>query len=395
MEFKQETFLKNSEILLMIELLKWQQGNVINKRSKLYTSIGENSIDFNRFISLVESHRVQNHIYLAANELNIFPKDILCKFEAVKSASDKFALKQAYELKKISDLCHKNNIKFTVLKGLPLSKSLYGDISIRASRDIDILVQDKDLYKVIKAFEKSYLALTPINNKLEDIKRYCPHIEYKSRATGILVEVHWKLFNYDFQGPSFFDFAKKNLIYEELLGARFYTYNFKCNFLYCLIHGSKHRWSRLLWLCDIAAFSNKSEFDIDEIIALAQTFKVTRLVLNSFYLSRVILGIPQKLEIKKMTASNIKYVRTALRLINSNTISVRKDGFIERSKDKITQLKSDFSLQKGFKYKSNVLVKNFITVYDIDIIKLPKRIIFLYIFLHPILAFVRWHKSKK
>ncbi|MEX6013361.1 nucleotidyltransferase family protein [Mammaliicoccus sciuri] len=58
------------------------------------------------------------------------------------------AKKQLTIINDIVNQFKNNNIKFALLKGIPLSIMSYQDISVRLSNDIDILVRTKDLEKV-------------------------------------------------------------------------------------------------------------------------------------------------------------------------------------------------------------------------------------------------------
>ena len=57
-------------------------------------------------------------------------------------------LKLSGEMENISELFMENNIRSLFLKGPVIALDLYGDVSLRTSKDLDILLSINDLDKV-------------------------------------------------------------------------------------------------------------------------------------------------------------------------------------------------------------------------------------------------------
>lgn len=51
------------------------------------------------------------------------------------------------EMERINKLCNENEIRMIFLKGPVLSQDLYGDISLRTSCDLDVLIPMQNLEK--------------------------------------------------------------------------------------------------------------------------------------------------------------------------------------------------------------------------------------------------------
>ena len=91
-------------------------------------------------------------------------------------------------------LLNENNINLLILKGPVLGVNLYGDVSLRTSSDLDILIPIKDLEKVENLLLKlGYEKDDYIQTVLNDWKWRHHHITFFHPQKGIKLEIHWRL----------------------------------------------------------------------------------------------------------------------------------------------------------------------------------------------------------
>jgi hypothetical protein len=79
--------------------------------------------------------------------------------------------------------------------------------------------------------------------------------------------------------------------------------------LFLCIHGTKHRWERLIWLCDLAAFIQTSkELDWPKVMDQVENLGIKRMVSLSLLLVRDLLGVhlPQEVKSRIMEDSGIQ-----------------------------------------------------------------------------------------
>jgi len=386
------------ELYLIIQLLKYQ----INKDTALNKQIGslvaDSSINFDEFLRLTKFHKVYTHIYEVAKELDCFPNEVIKKLRVLNVDNARKSLTQTYELKKLNKLFAEKNINFTVLKGQLLSVLLYKNTTQRSSKDIDILIEEDDIEKTVSIFEKDYTNLVPTDLPLKFIKPYTNHFSYKNKETNVIIEVHWKLFNNEYLALGFTESAKHSIVQTNISQVDFNRFSFNYKMLYCLMHGAIHQWFRLFWIRDMAQFCNNDEFNIVDILELAERFRVTRSVVSSLLLCNELFGVPEINEEMKLRLLNDRKIGTLLSLnlkaINGSKIHAGNCSFIERIQNKYKQLINSLLLQKGWKYKIAAFKKHFVSSNDIERFPLPERLFFLYIFLHPIFATVRWYRLR-
>ncbi|NJP38025.1 nucleotidyltransferase domain-containing protein [Alkalicoccus luteus] len=154
------------------------------------------------------------------------------------------------EMVKLNDCFNKNKLKALHLKGLLLSQKLFGDLSLRSTSDIDLLVSLSDLEgaeELLKAI--GYKEQVYFSRRLNDWKWRHHHSTFISEE-GLKVELHWRLHPGPGKEPSF------QALWEQremiiIAGNAFFMPGSDHLFQFLIMHGARHGWSRLRWLYDI------------------------------------------------------------------------------------------------------------------------------------------------
>ena len=155
------------------------------------------------------------------------------------------------ELCALVDLLGSHGVPVIPYKGPVLATTVYGNLTLRQSGDLDILVRPQDaqqattllLSRGYRRWEHRPATLFPGFRKVEEL----------IRADGqVLVELHQKITSGTFFFPlhpgrlwarveevSLDNTRVRSLPPEELL-------------VVLCVHGAKHHWSRLGWICDVA-----------------------------------------------------------------------------------------------------------------------------------------------
>lgn len=135
-------------------------------------------------------------------------------------------------------------------KGPVLSESIYADFSLRRFRDLDILVRPNDLHDaeavlVERGFEPK--------RELTENQKQLLMTNGRQRTMekgGILVELHPRISTPDppFEVATLFERAGS----VDLAGDSIPAIEPADNLLVLSVHGTRHRWNQLKWICDIA-----------------------------------------------------------------------------------------------------------------------------------------------
>ena len=205
-------------------------------------------------------------------------------------------------------------------KGPVLSAVAYGDPSLRRAGDLDILVREDDLSAVCHTLtESGFRELTERTTgrpmtAAEDRahRRYQCEYAFVRASDQVVVEPHWAI------APSALAVA---LDYPGLwararpvamLGREILSLAHEDLLVLLSVHGSKHEWSQLRWICDLAALIERQpQIDLESALVRARAQGCGRMLLVGLGLTRRVLGM----ELLPIIRRELEGDRTALALV--------------------------------------------------------------------------------
>lgn len=166
--------------------------------------------------------------------------------------------------REVLDVLADVEVDVIVLKGTPLALDAYGDPTVRAPRDIDVLVRPDSTARAVQALRSAGLDWfgwkapeDPDRPPVESgaIER-APHLPMLRDVTlvrdGLQVEVHWRLFPNSRLlpvDPRWLSRPRQ----LEMQGGSVPSLPLSTQWLYILVHGSNHLWPLMKWLADVPA----------------------------------------------------------------------------------------------------------------------------------------------
>ena len=157
------------------------------------------------------------------------------------------------ELIKLSNLLDDNGIQFMAIKGPTLSQLAYGDVISRQYVDLDILVEEKNLYLATKILVKQNYSTSHSIDLLKN-KNYCildNDFSIYSPNKSTHIELHWRLFRKKISSNIGFNDYYNSKLNVLLNQNSISTLSLENLLVYLCIHGAKHSWERIEWLNDI------------------------------------------------------------------------------------------------------------------------------------------------
>jgi hypothetical protein len=172
-----------------------------------------------------------------------------------------------------SDLLLPQRVDHAFIKGSTLSDEYYGDPYLRQYRDIDILMGQEAVFNIGSALLREGYEVTnsvwdgmPVAD-LSALAQYCAVLEVRSPA-GISVELHQRL---DHSGCVFkmdvLSHARRKTLGFDFEGS---VLPFAYHYVYAIFHHSRHRWSSLHWVADLAAMGRLAKENQREIVPFAE-----------------------------------------------------------------------------------------------------------------------------
>ncbi|MGM0883166.1 MAG: nucleotidyltransferase domain-containing protein [Bacillota bacterium] len=237
----------SNELSFMLFILRDVQ-ELDEERIREYTS----NMKWNSFIQLTLHHRVYPIVYLKLNQIrsSLIPAEIM---ELLRYHYNSNILKMMQLTKEMSKICGKlsdNGIRTLLLKGPTLAIQLYGEMSHRTSKDLDILLDVEDV-------ERAQEIMIQLGYEIEDKdalnhnwKNKYHHFGYRHKEHSVQVEIHWRLNPNSSVSHSFNQlWGRKTKV--DLLNQSFYCLGKEDLLYYLADHGARHAWFRLRWLMDI------------------------------------------------------------------------------------------------------------------------------------------------
>jgi hypothetical protein len=350
--------------------------------------------NWTKLIALSERHKLLPQLYKRIKEISLFipieiPSELIDKYHS----QTEYVIRLASEGIRISCLLNQRGISNILLKGPFLSDQIYGDIAIRPSRDIDILVLPEFVEKVQEVlFEEGYRMVYPdftLSEKQKSFyKKHKNQFAFRKPDKGILIEVHWRLFSQSSLLPIPTDKVFSESQERIIAGKSVRVLSPNQNFEFLCLHGSIHQWFRLLWLRDITQLLGQGKVNIDEVLLQAKKHNNEKPILQAIILTNHFFGTSYP--INQKTEDEVKSIVThaAIAIISDEKFTLSHK--FTRFRMPIYKMK----LKPGFFYKIScwsILQPNF---NDWKMVKLPDYLFFLYFPLRPFIWFYTFYIRK-
>ncbi len=178
------------------------------------------------------------------------------------------------------------------LKGPALAQQLYGDAAMRDSLDLDLLVPSSGVELAAAVLgEHGYRMESELSwLGLPRMVATSTEVTYR-HDSGTGVDLHWA------SAPSDHPFAIpaqrlwSSTTTVAIAGRPVPVLSAECQLVYLAIHGTRHCWTKLRWLCDLAMLvSGQPSIDWSEVRAIADEAQASRALALGMCLAQDLLG---------------------------------------------------------------------------------------------------------
>ena len=248
---------------------------------------------------------IYRHLKAAAADL--VPPAFLAELEQANLRNAAWNLLLTAELVRLLSLFEATGIAALPFKGPALAAQVYGDLSLRQFRDLDLLIHPEDfsLAKEI-ILKQGYRPLLNLSGDQEKaLLRTMHHLEFLEENHGMLVELHWAISKWwaplAVGDPGWWERAQ----FITLSGKRALGFSPEDTLLIHCVHGATHCWDRLGWILDVAALLDTFQnLKWAEVINLARETRSERLLFLGLKLARYLSPAPLHAEVDKMMHSD-------------------------------------------------------------------------------------------
>ncbi|WP_233531870.1 nucleotidyltransferase domain-containing protein [Paenibacillus alkalitolerans] len=333
-------------------------------------------IDWNQFLKLVRHHRVYPQVYTNMQNSKLIPADVLQALSMDYGKNTIQMLRLSVEMERLCRSLQENGVSPLVLKGPVLAKELYGDLSLRTSKDLDILIPMADIEKAEEILTSLGYACENNVPRVFNWKWKKHHISYFHPQTKIEVEIHWRLNSDMGKEPPFEELWERRRT-SSLTSYPVYLPGSEDLFIYLVSHGARHAWFRLRWLADIDCIARQN-MNWDALIRLMRRYQCLHLGGQALLLASRLLNTPVPDSMKQIISDKRQ------RELAQRSILFIRDTVIPTSKDMEKDYKRYLFALKTTREKMFFLISQLYPSFrDAEALPLPKTLHFLYFPLRP------------
>jgi hypothetical protein len=280
------------------------------------------------------------------------------------------SLQLAAELLRLLEIFRTAAIRAVPYKGPALAMQAFGNLALRQYDDLDLVISQADVSRAQEALvNQGYQPAVDLRNSRHAQKAGHPGQYFLYRESDdVIVELHTPLTMRYFPNRIDLDRLCTRLESISLGGGSVETFSVEDLLPMLCVHGSKHFWDRLSWVCDIAELAQaERRIDWEKSFEEAQRLGARSMLLLGFHLSRELLGaeLPQGiLERLKKDRPARTLGEDVSRRFSSNVITER--GLLERLRFRI-RMRGD--AWRGLAYSLRLATQP--TEADWDMVRLP------------------------
>lgn len=221
---------------------------------------------------LLRAARLNGVLPLLARHLSTLypdklPPTILSRLQQFRRKNLERNLFLTRELLTLLTQLEKKRIPAIPLKGPVLAALAYGDLAARQFRDLDILVQPPDVSAATQfLMDQGFQPLDEVPaSQAQTFLRSYYHSRLQHPVRRTTIELHWGI------APRSFSLAlEPHQLWQmcqpvRLASSVVQSLSLENLLLFLCIHGTRHSWNRLGWVCDVAELlRSQPQLDIDQ-----------------------------------------------------------------------------------------------------------------------------------
>ena len=314
--------------LMLLTSRSHLRASEIEQIHDLAAEKSETSLDWNQFLAVTAHHRVSSLVFdsLEQTRPGNLPEAVHSELQHRARHNAFEALRSTNEVRRIANSFATAGIELSVLKGVPLSQSIFGNPNCRHVGDIDILTQPNRLPEQIALLsELGYEIVNPKSRltplRIASYVSFWKDFTFQSRAAGFELDLHWRLFNNRLHAANR---IVTEGVYETItaFGVPMRVFSDPDQFLYIAAHGVLDAFTYLKSLADVAGYLRfLTPEQLDQALTRAQQLNLLTQISAAIHLCNDWMGTetthPRLLPASEPLASRIRE-RTAAMLLQQD-----------------------------------------------------------------------------
>lgn len=278
-------------------LLCASRTTIGTEKARRIRAIVEQGPNWNRLIATALTHGVMPLLYRSLNSIasDAVPEAIISRLRDHYQINSRNNLLMTGEMLRLLALFEADGIDAIPFKGPALATLAYGDLSLRQFVDIDVLTRKRDVLQardILQAQGYVPRGQRTSPRALREVLDSHHQMGFQHPETGMVFELQWGF------APKYFRFYPdmERLFTDgerlSVAGKQVRSLPTEDYLLLLCVHGSKHGWERLAWVCDVAEFIDAHpSLDWNRVLSAADELGTRRMLLLGMILARDLLDL--------------------------------------------------------------------------------------------------------
>ena len=378
------------ELNLLLACTRWPQNETDREQIVSYFT-GLRIPQLERFLQVVLHHRlvplVSRNLRSSVASLSLSPAQqaIVDQLAQMAAANAYRALRSLAEMRRLLQEFAAAGIPVKVLKGIPLAQTIFGDLSLRATGDLDLLIPEDSILESDRILRAAgYRGLFQVQRftpkRLAFYRTHWKDIAYENSAIGHQVDLHWRCFrNSEMPGGDLC--AAKAETTVDFGNVQVTTLPRMETLLYLCVHGTLDGWLYLKSLADIgAAVRTMPEQELAALAELGTRYGILPELSAALLLVRRYFGMEQwSGRLLAETDATVAHILSFARE------SLEGGGFLaDREEISAGSMMSfELGLRRNFRYRMELLLRVLFRARMWETIPLPDFLFGIYPLLSP------------
>jgi hypothetical protein len=266
--------------------------------------LASENVDWEYLFLIARRHAVLPLLYkqLDQHAAGLVPQDHLARLKKHYLENSARNTLLTAELCRLIALFAAEGIDAIPYKGPLLALFVYDNLALRRFVDLDVIVKKSDVLKARELLlDQGYSPTKSLSlTQQQFLLRTQHNMQFSRDNHRLIFELHWEVAPQLFASSVSADKLWANLVTTDLNGTKVNAFSPEDLLFSLCVHGSRHLWERLSWICDVAELiSRHHQLDWSSLLQRADKSNSDRMFLLGPLLAQKLLNAPLPEEVKR------------------------------------------------------------------------------------------------
>ena len=347
-------------------------------------SLVQANVDWDYLFQLARRHSVVPLVYtqLRTHAVDLVPDSHLNRFKLNYEENLARNLVLTSELARVIKALSDAGVTAVPFKGPVLALFAYDDLALRRFTDLDVIVRKQDFFKSKEVLrDLGYSLSGGMSSDQEELLLRTQHsMQFQLADHRLMIELHTEVASHLFASSVSAADLWNNLITVKIRDVEVRSLSPEDLLFSLCVHGSRHLWERLSWICDIAEIISHHRIDWSSLIDRAAKTDCERMLFLGPCLAHSLLGTELPGEVMQKIASDRLF--TSLRECIRERLFNGADYIPATSRE---IFRYNVGLRKSWRARARYFIYTLRpTDGDVGVFSLPKPFNFAYYLIRPL-----------